>query len=81
MNTVRKTFTVLVTIETEPESTRTPERLAEAIHTALEEGTRVSGPVLSAQVDAFAGCVVLGGHGSYTGADVTRLTTILPLHR
>lgn len=77
----RSTFTVLVTVEYADGAGHSPSRIAEAIQTALEEGTSNTAPFVSAQVDAFKGRVITAGGDSYSTPDLARLIRILPLHR
>lgn len=78
----RSTFTVLVTVEYADGAGHSHSRISEAIQIALEEGTRETAPFVSAQVDAFKGCVIVGAGETFkTASDVSRLTNILPLHR
>lgn len=75
---MKSTFTVLVTVEHDPEAGHSASRIAEAVQVALEEGTSQTAPFLSAQVDAFKGCRINIGHMSTSDCD--RYHNILPLH-
>ena len=76
---MKSTFTVLVTVEHEPEAGHSPSRIAEAIQTALEEGTSETAPFLSAQVDAFKGELVWDQ--KLGDSETQRYRRVLPLHR
>lgn len=75
---MRSTFTVLVTVEHEPEAGHSASRIAEAVQYALEKDTLETAPFLSAQVDAFKGVRLT--ERTLTGTDLERYRRVLPLH-
>jgi len=75
---MQTTFTVLVTVEHDEGQGHSASRIAEAVQTALEEGTSNTAAFLSAQVDAFK------GHrfsvANLTASEFERYERIKPLH-
>lgn len=75
---MQSTFTVLVTVEHDPDAGHSQGRIAEAIQLALEEGTRETAPFLSANVDVFKGHHINVGQMTPTSAE--RYTRVRELH-
>lgn len=75
---MKSTFTVLVTVEHDPQAGHSASRIAEAVQCALEEGTSSTAPFTAAQVDAFKGVRLT--ERTLVGSDLARYKRIKPLH-